>query len=61
MPNIIGLSIKEAKKVLKDSGLQLNLNIENLEEINEEETKITDQTPKAGITINKGSNIYATI
>ena len=53
--------MKEAKKVLKDSGLQLNLNIENLEEINEEETKITDQTPKAGITINKGSNIYATI
>lgn len=60
-PNIIGESVKNAKKILKESELELNLNIELEENANEEEIIIKDQTPKPGITINKGSNVYAII
>ncbi len=60
-PNIIGENIKEAKKILKESELELNLNIELGEDVKEEEIIIKDQTPKPGITVNKGSNVYAVI
>ena len=54
MPNITGLSIKEAKNTLKGIGIQIDLR-EN--EVNEE-TIIKEQFPKEGIKINKGSSIY---
>ena len=56
-PNIEGLKIKEAEKVVKELGLELN--IENdTEELDKENTIIKEQTPREGITINKGSKIY---
>ena len=60
-PDITNETIKNAKKILKESGLELKLNTELGEEADEEQITITDQTPKPGITINKGSNVYATI
>ena len=47
-PDIVGKTIKEAESILKESGLELE--IENAPE-----------TPKAGIKVNKGGKIYITI
>ena len=56
-PNIEGLSITEAEKAVKELGLELNIENDS-EELDKENTIITEQTPKEGITINKGSKIY---
>ena len=53
VPNIIGLTLKEAKKVLEDVGLQL--------EVKESEDSsidtITNQLPKAGIKTKQGTSV----
>lgn len=57
VPNIEGLSITEAEKTVKELGLELN--IENdLEELDKDNIVVTEQTPKEGITVNKGSKVY---
>ena len=59
-PDIVGKTIKEAESILKESGLELE--IENApEELDQEHTLIKEQTPKAGIKVNKGGKIYITI
>ena len=57
-PDILGKSLKEAEKILKETGLTLNLENQNLDEIDKENTIVNEQTPKAGIVVNKGSNVY---
>ena len=60
VPELTGISIKEAKQLAKENNI--NLVIENEpEELDEENTIIKEQTPKAGITINEGTNVYCTI
>ena len=54
MPNITGLSIKEAEKNLKELGLEIRLE-EN--KIDKENIIIKEQIPKEGVKINKGSKI----
>ena len=49
MPNITGLELDEAKKVLKEFGLEV--------EINGEGVMVTDQLPKKGIQINSGTKV----
>ena len=49
MPSVIGLDLKEAKKVLEDLGLEI--------EINGEGEKVIDQLPKHGIQINSGTKV----
>ena len=56
-PNIEGLTIKEAEKILKENELQLSIENET-EELDKENTVISEQTPKSGVIINKGSKIY---
>ena len=61
VPNITGLSIKEAEKVLKDAGLEISvegLTEDNKETIDKENTIIKEQTPKEEIKINKGNKIF---
>ena len=58
-PDMIGLSIKDAEKLAKENGLELQ--IEETEEVDKENTIIKDQTPKAGISIKKGSKIYVQV
>lgn len=53
VPNVIGLSIKEAEKVIKESGLELSI-----EEMSDENTIIKQQVPAEGIKINKGNKIF---
>ena len=60
VPNIEGLSIKEAEKSVKKLGLELNIENDS-EELDRENTIVTEQTPKEGITVNKGSKVYITL
>ena len=59
-PNLIGLSIKEAQKNLKEIGLDLCIDegIAENELLDKENTIITEQIPKEGIKINKGNKIF---
>ena len=62
VPDIKGMNIKDAKKILKENELELEIEQETEEETKEEQTKeeqiITNQTPKPGIEVNKKSKIY---
>ena len=61
VPNIIGLSIKEAEKILKEVGLEMSIEgftEENEETLDKENTIIKKQTPTEGIKINKGNKIF---
>ena len=58
VPNIEWLSIKEAQKSVKELGLELSIENDS-EELDKENTVVIEQTPKEGITINKGSKVYA--
>ena len=54
VPNIIGLSIKEAESVIKELDLEIEIN----EEVDKNKTVIKEQTPAEGIKINKGNKIF---
>ena len=61
VPNLVGMSIKEAEKILKDTGLELSvegITEENKETLDKENTIIKEQTPTEGIKINKGNKIF---
>lgn len=55
VPNLEGMTIGEAKKVLKDLNLNLEYNEENTE--NEEERIITEQVPVSGVEVLEESSI----
>ncbi len=50
MPNVTGITFKEAKQKLKDVGIETNSNFET-------NTIITNQLPKEGINIESGTNV----
>lgn len=54
VPNIVGLSIKEAEKLLRELGIEIKIEGEG---IDKENTVIKEQIPKEGITVNKGNKI----
>lgn len=51
------MSIKEAEKTVKELGLELSIENET-EDMDKENTIITNQTPKQGVTINQNTKIY---
>lgn len=55
-PDLIGKTIQEAEKILKESGLEITIENQS-EEIDKENIIIKEQTPKAGIIANKGSGV----
>ena len=60
VPNVEGLSIKEATKILKN--VNLNLQIENSpEDLDTENTIIKEQVPKKGITVYESTKIIIKI
>jgi len=63
VPNVTGLSINDAEKVLKEVGLELSIEeiAEGYEELDKENTIIKKQIPNEGITINKGNKIFVNI
>ena len=57
VPEIRNLNLKDAKKALKEVGLDINLQLELAENAKEEDIIIKEQSPKPGIKVNKGSKI----
>ena len=57
VPNVEGKTIKEAQSILKESNLQIVISNEQ-EEMDKETTIVKKQTPKAGIKVKEGSNVY---
>ena len=60
VPDIEGLSIEEAEKILKEVNLELQIKNEP-EEYNKKETIVKEQLPKKGITIYEGTKVIVTI
>ena len=56
-PDIIGKTIEESEKIIKENGLELIIQNET-GNLDKENTIIKNQTPQAGITINKGNKVY---
>ena len=60
MPNIIGMSLKDAKKTLEEAGLQYEVKVqgeENTEESNNSERTVSEQLPKVGVKIKQGTKV----
>ena len=57
VPDVIGLSIKEAEKILTEKGFEVKINNE-VEGLNKENTNITNQTPSANISAYNKSCVY---
>ena len=54
-PDIVGKSIADAEKLLKENGLELVLE----SEVEDTEALIKEQVPSAGIIVKKGSKVFA--
>ena len=54
-PDIVGKSIAEAEKLLKENGLELVLE----SEVEDTEALVKEQVPSAGIVVKKGSKVFA--
>lgn len=57
VPNIEGISLKEAENILKENKLKLVISNEQ-EGIDKENTIVKEQTPKTNIKVKEGSNVY---
>ena len=57
VPNVEGLSIKEAEKATKEVGLEISVQNDS-EEINRENTIVKEQSPREGVSVNKDSKIF---
>ena len=57
VPNVEGLSIKEAEKITKEVGLEISIQNDS-EELDRENTIIKEQYPREGVSVNKGSKIF---
>lgn len=51
MPDLTGITLKEAKKILEELGLEYEIDTDNME------AKVIDQLPKKGIGINQGTKV----
>lgn len=61
IPNLIGLTIKDAKGKLKDLNLELEYEKLDNQPITEEDTVITEQLPKQGVKIKQGNKVMVQI
>lgn len=57
MPDVIGKSIQEAEKILKENGIESAIQNNN-EELDKENTYVQQQVPTSGIRVNKGSKCF---
>ena len=60
MPEIRNKTVEEAKKILKEYDLELEIN-NQAEDTNEKECIIKEQIPKPGIKIKKDTKVYVDI
>ena len=52
MPDVTGITVKGAKQLLTELGLEYEIDTDNLDAI------ITEQLPKKGIGINQGTKVF---
>lgn len=52
MPDVTGVNLKDAKKMLNELGLEVKVQGEELEE-----TIVKEQLPKKGIEVNTGTKV----
>ncbi|MFR0823673.1 MAG: penicillin-binding transpeptidase domain-containing protein [Clostridia bacterium] len=57
VPEVVGMSLKEADKVLKEAGLEMYIE-DQTEGIDKANTAVKLQTPSKGIMVKKGSNVF---
>lgn len=57
MPNVVGMSVKDGKKELETAGLQFEIKSESTEETDNKEKIISEQIPKAGVKVKKGTTV----
>ena len=57
VPEVVGMSIKEAEKVLKEKELEVKISNET-ENLDKENTIITNQIPRSGLTVYNKSCVY---
>ena len=57
VPEIVGKSITDATKILKEQGFEVKINNEQ-DNINKDETLVNEQIPSSGIEANAGSCVY---
>ncbi len=57
VPNIIGLTYKEAKEILKDVGLEAIMRSEHVENEVSDDYVISNQVPSSGVQVLEGSSI----
>ena len=55
-PDVLGKTLREAEEILKENELEAVYETDG--ELDKENIIIKEQTPKAGIKVNKGSKIY---
>lgn len=61
VPSLVGLTIKEAKKTLKEIGLEIEYEKSEDEEIKEADSVIWEQLPKKGVKIKQGNKVIVQI
>lgn len=59
VPNVVGLTVEEAEKTLKEAGLGIDLSTD--EKIDKKGTIVKEQLPINGVKVYEGTNIYVTI
>ena len=56
-PDLVGETLENAEKMAKENGVELVIENDS-EELDKRSVVVKEQTPKAGITIKRGSKIY---
>lgn len=59
-PDIVGMQVEQAKKTIKDSGLEVG-NIEYVDDIEGSEDTVVKQEPNSGDPINAGEEVDMTV
>lgn len=59
VPNVVGITVAEAEKILKDAGLGIDLSTN--EKIDKKETIVKEQLPINGVKVYEETNIHVTI
>lgn len=57
IPDVVGLSLQEAQKLLKEQGIEVQVNNE-AEDLDKSSVVVKTQTPQPGIIVYKGNTVY---
>lgn len=60
-PDIRNMTINEAEETLKQSGLDIQIDIEEGVEVDKKQTMVVEQLPKPGIMVKQGTKIIISI